>query len=245
MKDNFSTHSDKYAQYRPTYPVELFEFIMTHVKHTKTAWDCGTGNGQVARQLANYFEQVYASDISAQQIEHAQKHSNIIYSVQPAEKTNYPDKSFDLIVVAQAIHWFNFEKFYTEVKRALKNDGVFVVLRYGNAYITAEIDAVVEKLYNGIVGPYWDKERKYIEESYQTIPFPFQEVETPQFVNTFSWTFEHFVGYLKTWSAVKHFIKQRGYDPLDDIYEELSYSWGNVATREVNYPLLLRVGTIT
>ena len=120
-----------------------------------------------------------------------------------------------------------------------------MVLGYGKAYITAEIDAVVEKLYNGIVGPYWDKERKYIEESYQTIPFPFQEVETPQFVNTFSWTFEHFVGYLKTWSAVKHFIKQRGYDPLDDIYEELSYSWGNVATREVNYPLLLRVGTIT
>ena len=245
MKDNFSTHSDKYAQYRPTYPVELFEFIMSQVSNRKMAWDCGTGNGQVASQLTNYFEQVYASDISAQQIEHAQKHSNIIYSVQPAEKTNYPDKSFDLIVVAQAIHWFNFEKFYTEVKRALKNDGVFVVLGYGKAYITAEIDAIVEKLYNGIVGPYWDKERKYIEESYQTIPFPFQEVETPQFVNTFSWTFEHFVGYLKTWSAVKHFIKQRGYDPLDDIYEELSYSWGNVATREVNYPLLFRVGTIT
>ncbi|MCB0495087.1 MAG: SAM-dependent methyltransferase, partial [Cyclobacteriaceae bacterium] len=81
-------------------------------------------------------------------------------------------------------------------------------------------------------------------ESYQTIPFPFQEVETPQFVNTFSWTFEHFVGYLKTWSAVKHFTKQNGYNPLNEVYDDLKLSWGNAEKRKVNYPLLLRVGKL-
>lgn len=242
MKDNFSTQSDKYAQYRPAYPGELYEFILSHVKTRETAWDCGTGSGQVASRLTDYFSKVYASDISAQQIEHAQKHSKIKYSIQPAEKTSFPDKAFDLIVVAQAIHWFNFEKFYSEVNRTLKENGLFVVLGYGNAYITPEIDKVVEKLYNGIVGPYWDKERDYIEEHYQTIPFPFKEIESPQFVNTFQWTFDHFVGYLKTWSAVKHFIHQRGYNPLDEVYEELKLSWGAADTREVNYPLLLRLG---
>ena len=86
MKDNFSKQADIYARYRPHYPVELFDFILAHVNNRQTAWDCGTGNGQSAKVLAGYFENVLATDISQKQIEHAEPAGNISYSVQPAEQ---------------------------------------------------------------------------------------------------------------------------------------------------------------
>lgn len=52
MKDNFSRQSASYAKYRPGYPPELFDFILSHVKGREAAWDCATGNGQAANQLA-------------------------------------------------------------------------------------------------------------------------------------------------------------------------------------------------
>ncbi|HEY8970258.1 MAG TPA: class I SAM-dependent methyltransferase, partial [Puia sp.] len=109
MKDNSSSQSDKYAQFRPTYPDALYAYLLSVVPARDSAWDCGTGNGQVARVLAQSFRKVAATDISPQQIEHAFVHERIEYSVQPAEGTSFPDNSFDLITVAQAIHWFDFD----------------------------------------------------------------------------------------------------------------------------------------
>jgi hypothetical protein len=68
MKDNFSTQASLYAQYRPAYPPELFEYIVSFVTHKKTAWVCGTGNGQSSLALSNHFEKVSATGISRQQI---------------------------------------------------------------------------------------------------------------------------------------------------------------------------------
>lgn len=48
MKDNFSKQADLYAKFQPGYPSELFAFLFSSVTEKKTAWDCGTGNGQVA-----------------------------------------------------------------------------------------------------------------------------------------------------------------------------------------------------
>ena len=109
MKDNFSRQSDLYAKYRPTYPQELYDFILSKVENRNAVWDCGTGNGQTARELAKYFEKVFATDISEKQIDKADQATNIFYSVQPAEQTNFADNSFDLVTVSQALHWFNFE----------------------------------------------------------------------------------------------------------------------------------------
>ncbi len=231
-----------YAKYRPTYPDELFLFLMAQVRNSESAWDCGTGNGQVAVQLASYFKHVYGTDISQSQLDNAVKLPNITYSKQPAEHTDIADRSFDLIVVAQAIHWFKFNEFYAEVKRTLKPDGILAVLGYGLISITPEVDIVVNKLYTDIIGPYWDKERGYIDENYQTIPFPFEEVECPQFVITQQWAVEHLVGYLETWSAVKHYQKQNGHNPVDLIKSELITAWGNVTERQITFPILFRVG---
>ena len=114
MKDNFSKDSDLYAKYRPTYPKELFTYLFDLVENKDFAWDCATGNGQVAVELAKGFNVVKATDLSDSQLENATREDNINYSVQLAEKTNFKNNQFDLITVAQAIHWFNFEQFYAE-----------------------------------------------------------------------------------------------------------------------------------
>ncbi len=245
MKDNFSTQSDRYAKYRPTYPSELFEFLNSIVRDKQNAWDCGTGNGQIAYELAKTFDNVFATDISQQQIDNAPKADNIFYSVQPAEKTNFDNNFFNLIVVAQAIHWFEFEKFYAEVRRTAKENALLCVIGYGRLKISEQIDRVITDFYHNVIGKYWDKERKYIDENYKTIPFPFSEIQTPNLVNTQYWTFEHLIGYLNTWSAVKHFIKKNNYNPIDKLQSEIEQLWGNEQTKHVHFPLLLRIGRIT
>lgn len=242
MKDNFSTKSDEYAKFRPNYPLELFEYLKNLFSEKQTAWDCGTGNGQVAVELANFFGSVYATDISEQQLKNAIHKRNIIYSRQPAEETDFDDNFFDLICVAQAIHWFDFERFYSEVKRTLKPGGIIAVIGYGLFKSDKETAKVILELYQNITGPYWDQERKYLDENYTTIPFPFQEFEVPSFEKRLVWSFEQLTGYLKTWSAVKHYEKDLGENPVDIISDQLKKAFGTKG--EVCFPILFRAGKL-
>lgn len=244
MKDNFSSHAEEYLKFRPTYPRELFEFLLKLVSEKITEWDCGTGNGQVAQELAKYFDKVYATDISEKQIKNSVKRKNIHYKVESAEETSFPDRFFDLITVAQAIHWFDFNQFYKEVRRTLKPNGIIAVIGYGLIQTDDETDSIINNFYNNIIGPYWDKERKYIDENYETIPFPFKEKETIKLTNEFQWTLEKFIGYLQTWSAVQHFVKKKNQNPIDLIYKDLKEAWKGGNTKPVKFPILLRIGQV-
>lgn len=245
MKDNFSLQSDKYAKYRPTYPVDFFDYLSLIVQNKQNAWDCGTGNGQVAYQLAKTFDNVFATDISQFQIDNGLRANNIAYSVQPAEKTNFGNQLFDLIIIAQAIHWFDFERFYSEVRRTAKENALICVVGYSRIEISEPIDRIITDFYENVIGAYWDKERKFIDENYKTIPFPFNEIETPNFVNKLHWTLEQLIGYLNTWSAVKHFIKEKGYNPIEELQSAIEQHWDKGQSIEVCFTLLLRVGQIT
>jgi len=243
MKDNFSTQSNLYAKFRPTYPQELYDFMFAQCSNFSAAWDCGTGNGQVPGVLSNSFEEVFATDISSQQLENAIKKQNIHYSQQPSENTNFKDQSFDLITVAQAIHWFNFDEFYKEVKRCLKPVGVFAVVGYELFSSNEETNIVIEELYHGLIGPYWDKERYLLEEGYKTIPFPFKEIETPNISLNLDWSFDELIGYLKTWSAVKHYENDKGVNPVDILKKELRQAYGEHG--KIHYPILFRLGKLS
>lgn len=244
MKDNFSLSSDNYAKFRPDYPQTIYDFLYPLLKNKSKAWDCGTGNGQVAQELSNEFTNVYATDISQAQLDQAIPADNIHYSLQPAEKTNFEDNSFDLITVAQAVHWFDFDAFYKEVTRVSKPQAVIALIGYELNNITPEIDAVVRHFYKNIIGKYWDPENRYIEQKYQTIPFPFRELETPEINNIKLWKLDHLIGYLNTWSAVKHFIKENGYNPLDEILPQLTEAWGAAEVRKVNFPIIFKAGRV-
>ena len=181
MKDNFSKQSAIYARYRPTYPQDLYDFILSHVTGKQSAWDCGTGNGQAAKELSKVFTKVFATDISQKQIDNAVHADNIFYSVQPAEQTDFPDNSFDLVTVAQALHWFRFDEFYKEVKRVTKPAAFFAGWTYSLLRISDEIDQLIEYHHYNTLSGYWDDERKYVDEEYRNIPFPFAKINSPCF----------------------------------------------------------------
>jgi ubiquinone/menaquinone biosynthesis C-methylase UbiE len=242
MKDNFSKQSDLYSRFRPGYPRQLFDFLLPLVPVKKNAWDCGTGNGQVAVKLSSYFNKVYATDLSSAQIQNAYKKPNIFYSVENAEETLFPDNNFDLITVAQAIHWFEFKKFYGEAKRTLKPGGVIAVAGYDVFRINKKTNLLIDKFYRDTTGPYWDKERKYVEDHYLTIPFPFKEITTPGFSMNYNWEFEQVIGYLNTWSAVQHYTRKNNENPVEKFSEELKKAWGNVLKRKVTFPIFMRTG---
>lgn len=244
MKDHFSDRADLYARYRPSYPAELFDFLNSLVPAKENAWDCGTGNGQVAVELAGSFREVYATDISETQLANAPRRENIHYSAQPAEQTSFESDFFDLITVAQAIHWFDFEQFYREVRRTARKNAILCVLGYGRVRISEAIDALIDDFYHQVIGPYWDAERRYIDENYTTIPFPFREEKVPDFVNRLEWSLAHLSGYLHTWSAVTHFESVNGFNPLEQLLPELETHWGHETVREVRFPILLRIGHV-
>jgi ubiquinone/menaquinone biosynthesis C-methylase UbiE len=98
---------------------------------------------------------------------------NITYDVFPAEKANIQDNSVDLIIVAQAVHWFDFELFYQEVRRVgTRNNGIIAVWSYGIHKINPEVDKISEKLTveGEILGNYWPPETKYVKRRLQNNP---------------------------------------------------------------------------
>lgn len=242
MKDNFSKQSDLYSRFRPGYPNKLFQFLLPLIPNKDVAWDCGTGNGQVAIKLSAFFKEVYATDISTAQIDNATKKENIFYEVVNAEDTKFENNVFDIITVAQAIHWFNFEMFYNEVNRTLKPGGIIAVFGYDVFSINKEIDNLIQKFYKETTGPYWDKERRYIDEQYKAIPFPFKKIKTPEFSMSYNWQLEQVIGYLNTWSAVQHYIRKNNENPVDKFAVELRELWGHVLKRKVTFKIFMRLG---
>ena len=240
MKDNFSVSPEQYAKYRPDYPQAMYPLLNEKI----TAWDCGTGNGQVAQELSKDFQQVEATDISEQQLKFAFQADNIHYSTQPAEITNFADDSFNLITVAQAVHWFDFDKFNAEVKRVGKPNSIIALIGYELNNITPEIDGIIRQFYTDVIGEYWAVENKHIQNKYQQIPFPFKELETPEINNIKLWKFEHLIGYLNTWSAVQHFIDRNNYNPVSQIEDDLRNAWGSAEVRRVVFPIIFRVGRV-
>jgi SAM-dependent methyltransferase len=243
FKDYFSGHAVEYAKFRPHYPHELFEHLASISPRHGLAWDCATGNGQAAVGLARHFESVIATDASGQQIENAEPDERISYRVAPAEASGIDSGSVDLILVAQALHWFDLDSFFTEAKRVLKEDGVLAISSYNILKIAPKLDAIIWKFYRETTGPFWPPERELVETDYKNIQFPFGELPPRQFEMRTQWSLNQLLGYLRTWSATQMFIAACGFDPVDSLAEELRAVWKNPEQmREIKWPLLLRVG---
>jgi ubiquinone/menaquinone biosynthesis C-methylase UbiE len=244
-KDLFSNQAALYAKYRPTYNAALINYILSFVEQKQTAWDCATGNGQAALLYADYFEKVFATDTSAKQIAQANLHPKIIYSVGEAEKTSFADDSFDLITVAQAYHWLQFDAFFKEAKRVGKNGCVVAVWGYALAVAADEkINELVRYFYVDVVGKYWDAERKSVDEKYETIPFEFEKLPSKEFNIDVEWDAEELLGYFNTWSSVQHFIKANGYNPVDEIADKIKSVWDDEKKKSFSFPLFLLIGRI-
>lgn len=239
FRDHFSGVSDDYSRYRPRYPAALFDWLAAEAPDTGLAWDCATGSGQAAAGLAPLFRRVEATDASAEQVRRAPPLPGVRFRVAQAEDSGLPDAAADLVVVAQALHWFDTDRFFAEAGRVLADRGLLAVWCYQLCTVDPAVDGLVLELYEGPLGRWWPPERRHIEAGYGTIGMPWPELETPEFHMEADWEAGHMLGYLSTWSALSRCREQTGDDPLAAIADRLAALWGPVP-RRVRWPLSLR-----
>ena len=245
FQDHFSKQAKDYAKHRPRYPVEIYDYLASIVPAKELTWDAGTGNGQVALELANRFQKVIATDASADQIKNSFQHDRIDYRIEPAEKTSIAGNIVDLVTVGTAVHWFELDAFYQEVHRVCKPKAVLAVWVYNLPTIEPQVDRILDRFTNKILKPYWPERLHYLFEQYRTLPFPFEEIMPPKFTMETEWSLDELVGFLSSWSAIPIYLKAEGVHPLDKIYNELQESWGKSSKNKlVKWPLFFRIGKI-
>lgn len=235
--------ADGYAEYRPRYPGSLFDAVAGLAPGRSLAWDCATGSGQAALELARRFDRVVASDASAGQLARAASHPGVSYRLALAHASGLPDGSVDLVTVAQALHWLPLEAFYREVRRVLRPRGALAVWTYGRPVVSPGIDRIMTGFYDQTIGPWWPAERRMVDAGYAGLSFPFpEEALAPQEMRQ-TWTLRQFLGYVGTWSAVIRYRADRRLDPVAALEEALLPEWGDSATpRPITWPLVVRAG---
>ena len=241
FKDLFSQQATDYARFRPTYPQELFAWLAAQAPARRLAVDIGTGNGQAAVAIAAHFDRVIAVEPSDGQLAAATPADNVEYRRGAAEATGVDAGDADLVISAQAFHWFKHDAFFAEVRRIVRPGGCLAVWSYGLAHITPDVDAAVHVLYEDLLGPYWEPERRLVETGYRDVSFPFPEIAAPAFAMRLTWTFAQLVGYLRTWSPRKRYREAHGRDALELELPRLEQAWGAVSNeRAVVWPLAVR-----
>lgn len=247
FSDHFSGVADDYARYRPEYPDALFKWLARQPGHNGMAVDVACGSGQATRPLAGRFERVVGLDASEALIRVAPEIEGVEWKVARAEATGLPAASVDLVIAAQAAHWFKHEAFAREVRRILRPGGVVAAWCYGLFHFTEHpgLEGALRHFHDAVVGPYWPPERIYIEEGYRRLPFPFREYAAPVFSMQGEFTGDALLGYLGTWSAVKRYREEEGADPLPGLDTRLAAAWPRDRnTVTATWPLWMRAGRI-
>lgn len=243
MSQLFSTQSKVYKNYRPNYPSELYDFLIKHTRQFDLALDCGTGNGQIPTELIKHFNYVIGVDISREQIEQADPHENITYKVADAGDTGCDSESVDLMTAGQSLHWFSLDKFYREAHRVLKPHGLLACWGYGLCSVSEHIDPLIQSFYDDVIGPFWPRQRIHIEQRYESLRFPYKQINTPDFTMKKSWRLDQFLGYLRSWSSTNRFIQYKGYDPVRTLAVRLKRQWGNIEDeRIISWPVFMKAG---
>jgi SAM-dependent methyltransferase len=234
FKDLFSGTGADYARFRPRYPQALFDWLAAVSPGHQLAIDVGTGNGQAAVALAGAFVQVIGIEPGGGQLKNAAAHERVEYRQAAAEDLGLPAASADLVLAAQAFHWFAADRFFAEAARVLRPQGVLALVTYGNCTVDPEVDAVVDRLYRGLLGPYWEPERRLVETGYAAVTAPFGPATPPELARPplqlrHDLRCEEFLGYLTTWSALARFRKETGRDAIAEIEPDLRAAFARSA----------------
>jgi len=168
----FGARAGAYASFRPHYPDALFDWLADRAPHRRYALDIACGNGQASRPLAKRFERVLGCDASVEQLQAADVDGVALFAADAARQP-LADGSLDLIVVAQALHWFATPAFFAETRRLLGSGGLFAAWCYGLMRIDARTDALVDHLYHVTLDGCWPEGRASIEAGYRDLQPPF------------------------------------------------------------------------
>ena len=240
----FSAGSLDYAKFRPRYPVEWFDWLAAQGDGRSLAWDCACGRGQATEELAQRFKKVIATDASAAQLRNAPLLPNVEWRLASGEASGLEAGSVDLVTVAQALHWLDLGRFWQECRRVSKPGGIIAVWGYGIAGFQHESgNRIFQDYYHHVVGEYWPKERRMLEEGYEGMDFPFEEIPVPHFEMRQLWDAERIAGYCASWSATDRYRQAKGRDPIPELREKLGRELGEKMV-EIRWPFFARVGRV-
>jgi len=243
--DAFSDAAELYARTRPAYPDALFAELAALAPARRCAWDCGTGNGQAAVGLARHFEHVEASDPSAEQIAHALPDARVRYSVATAERSGLAAGSVDVVSVAQALHWFDLDRFHTEVRRVARAGAIVAAYGYSWFYVTPDIDVLADRWLLRPVESYWPPNNRLLWDGYSKVAFPYAELRPPRLALHLGWTLDQLLDYYLTWSAPRRRIAREGDGYLVEARRALATAWGDAQrVRHIVMPLSVRIGRL-
>ena len=130
---------------------EMYELIRPVVK-AKTVLELATGTGLIAKNIVNAAAHIEATDASAEMILEAKRDNRsakLHFSVQDMFRLPYADKSFDAVIVSNALHIVpQPEKALAEIRRVLKDDGVLIAptFTHGNSTLQGRIKLFFMKL---------------------------------------------------------------------------------------------------
>ncbi|MEM1379179.1 MAG: class I SAM-dependent methyltransferase [Pseudomonadota bacterium] len=241
----FGGYASAYNAGRPGYPDALFDWVAEAAPGRAAVWDVGTGSGQAALSLAERFDHVFAIDASADQIAEAPEHAKITFRVAPAEASGLAGGSVDAVTVATALHWFDFPRFWAEVRRVCRPGAVFCGFTYG---LTEADDATHRLLLDPVlerIDPYWSAGNKLSLRGYQPeeIGFPFAPLDPPPIRHTLQWSPERLVQFMRTWSAHVRALDDGLRDEITAIEEAALAALGS-AERTVVLPMTVRAGRV-
>ena len=115
---------------------EMYKLIRPVVK-AKTVLELASGTGLIAKNIVNAAAHIEATDVSAEMILEAKRgnqSAKLHFSVQDMFRLPYVDKSFDVVIVSNALHIVpQPEKSLREIKRVLKDDGVLIAPTFTHA----------------------------------------------------------------------------------------------------------------
>ncbi|MBA1189499.1 class I SAM-dependent methyltransferase [Pseudomonas entomophila] len=241
----FDQGGQAYASFRPDYPAALAAYLASTVTEHRLAVDVGCGNGQLTTLLADHFDTVWGFDPSQDQIAHAQARSNLHYACAPAEALPASAQGAQLITVAQAAHWFDLPAFYAQVRTRAAPGAVLALISYGVPRLEDDLQGRFMHFYHHEIGPFWPPERQQVDSGYATLDFPFAEFKAPTMSIELSWNLEAFLGYVSTWSAVRHAREAGEQALLERFAADLATCWGQAQVeRSIRWPINLRIGQV-
>jgi len=240
FQDHYSGIADCYGRFRPGYPPELFDHLRALAGEGARVLEVAAGSGQATRGLAHAFPQTIATDASFAQLQRVGAAIGRVVAL--AEHPPFREESFDLVATAQALHWFRFDPFFPEVERLVAPGGHFAAWTYRFPDFEGALGLRFRALAHEELAAYWPAERRHVEASYTTIPFPeaWQRLQTPHFESTATLEVDDFLGYVGTWSAVVQ-GGEAGRRALEAFARACRRLWPEGERRTVRWPLTLTV----
>ena len=244
-KDHFSRWAEAYAAHRPTYPDALVDYLGSVAPARNIAWDCGCGSGQLSMLLVRQFRRVIAMDASAQLLARAPRHESVEYRHARVEESGLEDDSVDLVVSAQAAHWFDLPSWYDEARRVARRGAVIALVTYAVPTVNDEVDRALRDFHSRILAPFWPPERRHVDAGYASLPFPFVEIAAPRLEITREWTLDDTLAYIDTWSSVQALLSAGESTRLVEFRQSMASAWHPSGTKRVTFPVTIRAARIS